>query len=186
MRRRLPKYPIVLAIHPTSRGLGWAAFEGPLAPYDWGTIEPKGNSNRRCLRAVERLFERLRPTTLVLEDYEPPAAPRWPRIVRLCDELGGLAGDMDAELVIYSRAQIQAYFTHLGPPTRYGVAQSVARHVPALASILPKPRQAWEPEQRKLSVFSAAAVALTHFHARSCELMKEIGASLPEAGSPNF
>ena len=47
--------------------MGWVVFEGPFAPYDWGLCEPSRKKNAKCLQRVERLIERFRPHTLVLE-----------------------------------------------------------------------------------------------------------------------
>ena len=40
------RYRLVTAIYLNSRGFGFALFEGPLAPLDWGTVEVRGKEKR--------------------------------------------------------------------------------------------------------------------------------------------
>ena len=63
----IPRKPLVLAIHPTSRGFGYVVFEGPFAPYDWGTVGATGDKNAVCLRKIAMMLDRFCPETVVME-----------------------------------------------------------------------------------------------------------------------
>ena len=152
-----------LAIHPTSRGLGWVAFKGPFAPYDWGTTCPKKDKNNKCLRSVEALIARFVPDTLVLEAFERRNSARGDRIARLCRAIQSLAADRGVEVAVYTRGDVRACFAAVGARSREEIAEAVVRHVDALREWLPKRRRPWETEHRRLAVFSAAALVLTHY-----------------------
>jgi hypothetical protein len=164
MRSGSHRYPLTMSIHPTSRGFGWVAFEGPFTPYDWGIVFANGSDkNGVCLRAAEKLVGRMQPETLVLEDFGRRTSSRANRIVRLCQSLVGLATDRGAEVVILSRADIQASFSHAGARSRQEIAEAVCRHVDAFRYRLPSARRIWESEDRRMGLFSAAALVLAYF-----------------------
>ena len=64
-------FPLVLAFHPASRGVGWVLLQGPSAPVDWGITFLRSDSHRGVRRSVETLVERYRPEVLVVERYHP-------------------------------------------------------------------------------------------------------------------
>ncbi len=155
--------PLTLGLHPTSRGFGWIAFEGPFTPHDWAVVAAKGDKNSVCLRYIERLLDRLQPETLVLETFDRRSAKRTDRITRLCRAIVNLAGDRGVSIAIYSRADITDCFRTVGATTRQEIAEAVVRHVDALRHRLPKSRRAWESEDKRMSLFCAAALILTHY-----------------------
>lgn len=154
---------LTLAIHPSTRGFGWTVFEGPFAPFDWGLVAPRKSKNGACLRKAERLIERLQPHTLVLEDFEPPRARRSGRVRRLCRALVALAADRGLEVAIYSRGEVRSSFASVGAVTRQEIAEAVVRHIPVFEHRMPRRRRCWESEDCRLSLFSAAALILTHY-----------------------
>jgi hypothetical protein len=157
------RHSLTLAIHPTARGFGWVAFEGPFSPYDWGVVGAQGDKNAMCLRKLEALWSRLCPATLVLETYSRGRSARSNRISRLCSAMASYAGEHGAEVMIYSRNDIRACFASVGARTRREIAEAVARHVTALSTRLPRPTKPWETEDRRYSIFAAAALGLTHY-----------------------
>jgi hypothetical protein len=160
-----------LAIHPTSRGLGWVAFNGPFTPYDWGLACPKKDKNTRCLRKVEALIARFVPESLVIEAFERQESARRDRIARLCRAIQSLAADRGVEVAVYSRGDVRACFAAVGARSRDEIAEAVARHVDALRDWLPKRRRPWETEHRRIAVFSAAALVLTHYQVGAGRLL---------------
>lgn len=155
--------PTTLAIHPNARGFGWAAFTGPLALHDWAVVEVTKDKNVRCLKRVEELFERLHPEALVLETFERRNARGADRIVRLCRALTAFAVDQGVEVAVYGRRDVRKCFESVGARTRHEIAEAVARHLPALAHKLPPKRRAWMSDDKRMSVFCAAALVLTHY-----------------------
>lgn len=155
--------PLILSVHPTARGFGWVAFEGPFAPHDWGVVETRKDKNAMCLRKVEELIERLQPEALVLEAFERRNSARTDRIAKLGRALCALANDRGVEVAVYGRPDVEVCFSALGARTRQEIAETVARHVPALRERLPAKRVPWKAEDRRMALFNAAAVVLTHY-----------------------
>src|SRR5665647_2068604 len=58
----------VLSIDPTSRGFGFAVFEGSDRLIDWGVVRVRTGNQRLCINRIDRLIERYRPCTLVIEE----------------------------------------------------------------------------------------------------------------------
>lgn len=158
---------LTLGFYPTSRGFGWIAFESPLAPYDWGLCVTKPQSqyakNAQCLKSLTRILTRLAPETLVLEAFDPRSAMRSARIQKLCKSLLALAAQHGIEVVIYTRKDITRAFAPLGAVTREEIAAAVARTLPELRPRLPAARKPWQSEDRRLALFGAAALVLTHY-----------------------
>lgn len=151
------------AVHPTSRGMGWVVFEGAFAPFDWGIVKAKGaDKNDQCLRRIDEMLTRFAPETFVLEAFEAPEAARSERVVRLCRAITCLAADRGVAMVVYPRSAIRSCFSQVGARSRDEIAAAVVRHIDAFRHRLPRPRRAWESEDPRMALFSAAAVVLTH------------------------
>ncbi|MBX3481757.1 MAG: hypothetical protein KF842_15305, partial [Caulobacter sp.] len=81
----------------------------------------------------------------------------------LCIAAAQLAAEMQVTVTWYSRAEVREALG-LGPKaTRHQVARTVAEHISAFRHRLPNERRPWESVDRRLSLFSAAALALTHY-----------------------
>jgi Holliday junction resolvasome RuvABC endonuclease subunit len=169
-----PRSMRTFALHPTSRGFGWVAFEGASTPYSWGTIDAKKDKNASCLHKVEQLLAQFLPETLVLEAFEKGNSSRCDRIGRLCRAIVALAADRGVEVAIYTRDQIRSCFESVGAKTRQEIAAAVVRHVDALRHWLPKTRKVWESEHRHMSVFAAAALVLTHHRLGAQGLFRDL------------
>ena len=81
--------------------------------------------------------------------------------------VGRAANDSGIEFAIYTRRDVARCFTTVGAGTCYEIAESIARHVPALAPRLPKKRRSWTTEDRRMALFNAAALVFTHFRYQS-------------------
>ena len=155
------KQGLVLAVHPTARGVGWALFESPLAPLDWAVV--RSNDNAKCLARVGQIIERHLPVAIILEQFERGPSRRADRIQRLCRAVVHLADNRGIETRVYSRAAIRTCFVSVGAVTRYEIAQAIAMHIDAFRHRLPPVRKSWMSEDARLSIFNAAALAITHF-----------------------
>lgn len=152
----------VLGFHPNARGFGWAVFEGPFRPVDWGLVSARKDKNATCLKRLERLLVRFAPEVLVLEAYDRETTRRARRIARLGVKARNLADGMGIETAVYSRAEIREAFIETGARTRRDVAEAVARHLEVFRHRLPPVRRPWESEDAREALFAAAAVVLTH------------------------
>lgn len=151
----------ILGLHPTARGVGWALFESPLAPVDWGIV--RSNKNAACLVRIEQIVEQYAPAVVVLEQFEHGPVRKAGRIQMLCRAVVHLAANRGAEARLYSRAAIRTCFSSVGAVTRYEIAQAIAAHIDALRHRLPPPRKAGMDQDARLSIFNAAALAMTYF-----------------------
>ncbi|MBV8977717.1 MAG: crossover junction endodeoxyribonuclease RuvC [Alphaproteobacteria bacterium] len=154
---------LVLGVHPTSRGFGWALFESPARPLDWGIVEIRSDRNAETLKRVERLLHQYQPQVLALEQFDREPARRAGRIRKLGAQLVSLAQKNGIKPAILARSAIGTAITREPNATRYEIAQAIARDFDALRHRLPPKRKPWESERPNLSLFSAAACALTWF-----------------------
>jgi hypothetical protein len=158
------KRGLVLAIHPTSRGFGWALFESALKPVDWGLASIKVRRSARSIARFERLLDRYAPKVVVFEEFEEHPARRANRIQRMCRQMIGLASGRGLYTPIYSRETIRETFESSGARTRRDIALSVAEQIEVFRRRLPRERKyQGESEDVRQSLFDAVALALTYF-----------------------
>jgi hypothetical protein len=159
------RYDLVLAIYPQTRGFAFVLFEGWFAPVDWGVHEPRGtDKNKWCLRHIRSLLELHTPDVLVLQDMSERGTHRAPRIHDLNKLIAELAERRGVPVRMYSRAQVLAYFAHRGAVTKQTIAETIAKHVPALKLYVPPARKPWKSEDARMGIFDAAALAWMYFH----------------------
>jgi GNAT superfamily N-acetyltransferase len=155
---------LVLAVFPSARGFGFAAFEGSQSLIDWGTRRIAGDKNAVSLDKIEELLEFYGPDTLVLEDYRGDGSRRARRIEELIESAEKLARHKRVGLQTYSRGEIRKSFALYGAVNKYQVAQVIAKKFPELGHHLPPPRKIWISEDPRMRIFDAAALAFTFFH----------------------
>lgn len=165
---------LTMGVHPSSRGFGWVIYEGPFSPYDWGLVKPAHDKHTACVRKLERLLDKYQPDALVLECWDRHRAVRSTRIGRMCRAFASLAATRGIELAVYSRTQVQTSFASVGANTRYEIAEAVARQAECLRHRLPPKRRAWDSEDPRMALFSAAAVVLTHYHLGASGLFEDL------------
>jgi hypothetical protein len=153
----------VLAVYPTRTGFGWVLFEKPARPADWGVVAVARDRNMGCLARIDEMIGRFEPSSLVLEEFEGPVSRRNDRIRQLGRAVIKLADATDVPVYVYSRADIGGCFEEAGAVTRYEIATAIAARIEALAHLLPPKRKIWMPEDPRMGLFDAAAVALAHY-----------------------
>jgi len=158
----------VLAIHPTSQGIGFVLMTSPLSPVDWGTKDARGKEkNVICLKKIAELIEAHQPEAIILEDPTAPRSQRSERIKRLVRLIATFAEEQAIDVHVYSRAVIRECFDKFDARTRHEIAVSIAKRIPAFEPFLPPNRKSWNNEHPRMSVFSAAALAITYFSGHS-------------------
>ncbi|MCI3133121.1 hypothetical protein [Phenylobacterium aquaticum] len=153
---------LTLGVCPNGRGFGWIAFEAPFAAYDWGLVFVRGDKNRRSMRAFENLLDRLQPETLVLEATNPKVQ-RTVRMESLHQAMAAAAQARNIEVAVYPRDDVLRCYATVGARTRQEVAEAVARQIDVLAHKLPRTRGDWRSQDRRMALFSAAALVQTHY-----------------------
>lgn len=151
----------VLGVHPSARGFGWALFEGPLIPFDWGTFGAHKDMNFEALARFERVLKKYEPRVVALEAYEGDLSQRSERIRQLCKAMINMARACGATVHIVTRDEIAKTFGKTEKAARYEIAAAVAERIGVLRPRLPKPRKAWQGEHPNTALFAAAACALT-------------------------
>lgn len=165
---------LTFALHATSRGFGYVVFEGPFTPYDWGNVIARGDKNAVCLRKLDMMLDRFMPQTLLLEACGKGTSLRSERIARLYRSVTAMAAGRTIEVLIYTRADIKACFGTMGARTRQEIAEAVARQIDAFGHRLPKARKPWQSEDRRMALFSAAALVLTHYQFGAAGLFDDL------------
>jgi hypothetical protein len=128
------RYRFVAAIYPNSRGIAFVLFEG-LSARDWMVTPRRGPSKlRHALRRIGVQFERYPLIdALVLQDMSPEGTRRSRRIRELNDAIAEYAETYGIPVFTYSREQVRWCFQQFGLVTKYGIAESIAKHIPELA-----------------------------------------------------
>ncbi len=161
MKRRVPKYPRILAIAPSTRGFGYAVLEGEETLVDWGVKSVRGDKNARCIAIAEQLIIHYRPEVMVLQDHSGKDSRRPVRIRVLSQGIIDLAPRHGLSVALFSRKQIDKVFFATGKGTKLARAEILAKRFPEeLGFELPPKRRAWMKEDARMDIFDAVALAL--------------------------
>jgi hypothetical protein len=167
MNHRRPPLRRVLAAFPSTHGFGFAVFEGPFRPIDWGLKRAPRQTRTPAIRKLADLIEWYQPAVLVLENHAGEGSRKSPRVQRVIAGMAGYAGKRNLALASYSRHMIRQAFAETGAVTKHEIAQLLARDFPELAPRLPPVRRLWMTEDCRMAMFDAASLALTFFHFES-------------------
>lgn len=169
-----PRSALTFALHATSRGFGYVVFEGPFTPHDWGTVIARGDKNAVCLRKLDLMLERFTPEALLLEATGKGSSFRSERIARLYQAVATMAASRGINVHVYPLGDVKACFASVGARTRQEIAEAVARHIDAFGHRLPKARKPWQSEDRRMALFCAAALVLTHYQLGASRLFDDL------------
>src|SRR5690349_3332049 len=126
MENRHDGTQLILALYPMARGFGFALFEGRHRPIDWGVKDARGDDkNRAALAKAAELIAWHEPDLILLE--HPEGSRRAERIRKLHWALVRLANDRKIAVRQLQRSDVRAAFANVQPPTKYRIAQAIAR-----------------------------------------------------------
>jgi len=151
----------VLALDPFSRGFGFVVLEGPANLVDWGMKEARRNKERRSLAQVAGLIEYYQPGVLVVEDPTDRGCRRCPRVRDFLHATFALAAKREVRTCHISQRTVRTVFSDSGAQTKEKIAEVIAHRFPELAPLRPPVRKSWMSETERMSIFDAAAFALT-------------------------
>lgn len=158
---------LVLAIHPNTRGFGFALFQGSQKPLDWGVKEVREKNkkykNIGCREKINDLINLYQPDVLVVEDYKGEGSRRHLRIQELIEDIHKLAKREKVAICSYSRGKICEVFSQFGAQTKYEIAKKIAEWLPVFETRMPPVRKAWMSEDYRMAIFDAVSLALTYF-----------------------
>lgn len=148
----------ILAIAPSTRGIGYAVLEGEKL-VDWGVKPVKGNKNAHSLVKAAELLALYHPSQLALED--PESTRRSSRIRKLHIQLVALAKRHTLKVKVLTRAKVRGAFFTDGEGTKHALASILAeRFTEELQFRLPPKRRAWMSETSGMGIFDAVALAI--------------------------
>lgn len=156
----------VLAIDPSSKGLGFAVMEGPSRLVDWGVRVATENKNERWLKLIDNVMERYRPAVVLAEDCLAKGSRRSLRIRELIDETVRLSASKKIRAKVFSRRKVRAAFSKAERISKHRIAIALAERFPELTPHLPPPPKPWLTEHYRLQMFNAVSLGVTFFENR--------------------
>lgn len=157
-------HKLALAIDPTSRGFGYALFEGPQTPLDWGTTEIRSQQNENSLERVKKLIKFYQPEILVIEDCSQDSSRRCDRINNLLEQVEEFSRLQKIPVFKYSPDQIKEIFSFFDLHNKHQIAEKIVEWLPDFASRIPPERKPWMSEDRRMGIFDAVALILTYYY----------------------
>jgi len=155
------KHTRILAIAPSTRGLGFAVLEGQETLVDWGVKSVKGDKNSQCVVRVKELIAHYQPGVIVLEDTSAKDSRRALRIRALTKKIITLASSHKVKVALFSQKRIRQTFFADGRGTKHALAEILAKRFPEeLGLRLPPKRRAWMSEDSRMNIFDAVALGL--------------------------
>jgi len=164
MFHKIKRGRTVLAVYPNGHGLGYAVFANPDTLSAWGLKRAASDKNMVCIRKFVRLLNMAKPKEVILEDIPKDQEARRPRVADLIVSIAQIAMAQGCTVHFYSRSQIREAFHTRAAHSKHEIATAIGSVLPQLARLVPPKRKLWETEPLAMSYFSAASLALTHFH----------------------
>jgi hypothetical protein len=160
---------LALAIYVQTRGFAFVLFEGWLSPVDWAVQDIRGaNKKARCLQRIDALFALHTPDVVVLQEMADKESRRAIRIQKLTGDIAGLAESRSIAVRMYLRTELRETFSDdFGATTKQGIAEAIAKEIPALGLFVPPARKPWMSEHARMGIFEAAALAWMYFHEKN-------------------
>lgn len=159
-------YDTTLVLRPIANGLGWIVAASPVDLLDWGVVRLRRDRSL-TLRRISQLAETYGPSAIVMPVASASSKRRLRRKERLIRAVETLAAGRGIEVKLYTRDQVRLCFERLGAANRYEIATMLAARFDGLASRLPPKRKPWMSEDSRMSLFDAAALAVTYFAERA-------------------
>lgn len=159
----------VLAIDPTSRGFGFVVLEGSTRIIDWGVKSSRSTTidkEIQLLAKVRDLIQHCQPQCIVVEETRGQQSRRCGRVRLLLGTVRNMAVWDGIKSQNIASDEVKRVFGTFGATTKHEIACVIAEQLPDLAPFLPKVRKPWMPEDYRMAIFDAAAMALTYFYSR--------------------
>ena len=155
------KHDRILAVAPSTRGVGFAVLEGKETLVNWGVKSITGDKNSHSLARIKELITQYEPAVLVLEDCLAAKSRRNPRIRSLGKRIIKLATNHRLLIKLFSREQVNRIFFMEGKGTKHALAEMLAQRFPEeLGFRVPPQRKPWTSEDCRIDMFDAVALAL--------------------------
>ena len=162
--KKVEVHKLALAIDPTSRGFGYALFEGPRTPLDWGTTEIRAEQNQKTLQRVKKLIHFYHPEVLILEDCSKQESRRCERTQALLKQIEQLAKELNIPVMKYSPDRVKEVFSFFDIHNKHQIAQKICEWLPDLTPRIPPKRKPWMSEDRRMGIFDAISLIITYYY----------------------
>jgi len=148
-----------LGISPSTRGLGFALFEGSSTLVDWGVkVSKSGDKNAVCLAHAANLLDHYHPDLLVLPETEETR--RAQRVRALAREMEAMALGAGVRVARVARKSLHRAALRSDSATKHALAKFLASQYPdELGFRLPRRRRIWSSEPHQMDIFDAVALA---------------------------
>jgi hypothetical protein len=150
----------VLAVDPIHKGFGYVVLEEQGLLVDWGVAHVRGPKHSGSIRRLHELVLLYAPDVVVIEDPEVDSR-RWARVRRLLMEIRVWGEKRGVRVRMLSRRRVQKVFAQWNARTKEEIAAVIAAQFPELALRLPPHRKCYMSEDARMSIFDAAALAVT-------------------------
>lgn len=142
---------------------------------DWGLKTARHNTNAQCLKLIEESIERYTPDLIVIQDHVEKGSRRCRRVKVLLRKIERLATEKHIECRLISRMDVRELFTRSDATNKHQIATTIVTRLPELAPWLPRPRKPWMSEDSRMSIFAAAALALTFLSVKGAKINLRCG-----------
>jgi Holliday junction resolvasome RuvABC endonuclease subunit len=162
MRKNNRQCERVLGLALSSRAFGYAVFEADKL-VDWGLTSTKQteNVNAWCMTNLIRLLKLYEPDVVALEDVFAKGSVRSSRIRRLAKQIETMADKRKSRVRKIPKLNVIKAACGTEKATRHDMAEKIAQIFPnELSFRLPKRRGIGDPEDRRIRMFEAVALAL--------------------------
>ncbi len=138
-------------------------FENPKTLSVWGLPRVAPADEPELLSRIRKLLERHHPDVVVIESTADSECRRKDRVRNLLEAIKALATRTGVPVEAVSKAAIGRAFARTAAKTKHEIASVIARQHLELAPRLPPRRQSWDSEAARMSLFSAAALAIAFY-----------------------
>lgn len=152
----------VLAVSPSTYGVGFAVMEEPNLLIDWGVKTSRSDKSVRCVSVVGNLIDYYKPDVFIVEDWKAKGFRRRSRIQALIEELSMLAASKRIKVQSISRAAVRKTFSPTGALNKQQIATIIGGKFPELASYIPPVRKPWMSEDYRMGIFDSVALGLNY------------------------
>lgn len=153
---------LILAVYPNVNGLGYAVFEKPLGPVDWGMKTARKRKNVTMLRHAAWLMRLFSPAAMILPVRTNVMAGSR-RLQKIAAEIEKLSTSCGTTVHWYSRSDIKAAFAQYGAELKDAIARAIAGLLPEFEQHVPPVRKIWMSEDYRMGLFDAVALAMTYY-----------------------
>jgi hypothetical protein len=149
----------ILAVDLRSTRVGFAVTETPIRLLDWGNRALAAES---CSPLILWLLRRYGVSLLVVRRNHPHSPRNTVRVTNGLRSIRTIARSCSVQLATVSDGDFKRVFQQTERRTKFEIACLMTIIFPELAQFLPRPRRCYEPENRRMSAFDAAALAVAY------------------------